>query len=220
MTQYSYLNIIRYEMVGKMKGSMRHKLITPQPLLTRRVFILLSLMLLAMFSGCVVKEELDDTYNQAHLGLNQWSLLEQDNGSYVLDFDVGYLIGLIDEEGIQEIKWRFELITKDREFISFSEEQMRESSPEKNAIFVEGRRVRRLELATILSDGETYILWFTLQYRDGILHEQLFPLVAGEEGGNPSWIEELLDESIDDTSQLGNSGIGETTEDAEVMEIE
>ena len=207
-------------MVGKMKGSMRHKLITPQPLLTRRVFILLSLIFLAMFSGCVVKEELDDTYNQAHLGLNQWSLLEQDNGSYVLDFDVGYLIGLIDEEGIQEIKWRFELITKDREFISFSEEQMRESSPEKNAIFVEGRRVRRLELATILSDGETYILWFTLQYRDGILHEQLFPLVAGEEGGNPSWIEELLDESIDDTSQLGNSGIGETTEDAEVMEIE
>jgi hypothetical protein len=203
-----------------MKCSMRQKLITPQPLLTRRVFILLSLIFLAMFSGCVVKEELDDTYNQAHLGLNQWSLLEQDNGSYVLDFDVGYLIGLIDEEGIQEIKWRFELITKDREIVSFNEEQMREPSPDKKAIFVEGRRVRKLELATILSEGEAYILWFTLHYKDGILHEQLFPLVAGEEGGNPSWIEELLDESIDETSQLANTSIGETIEDTDVMEIE
>ena len=55
------------------------------------------------------KEELDDTYNQAHLGLNEWSLKQEESGSYRLDFDVGYLIGLVDEEGIQGISWTYEL---------------------------------------------------------------------------------------------------------------
>ena len=173
-------------------------------LLTLRFVIFFSLATLTF--GCVVKEELDSTYNQAHLGLNEWSLIQDETGSYNLSFDAGYLIGLIDEEGIQQINWTFELVNRDREIISFSSEQMREASPEKTAIFVEGKRTRDVELMTLLNGGETYILWFTLSYRDDILHEQLFPLVAGESGGDPSWIQDLIGEDTDDLSNLSNSG--------------
>ena len=176
-----------------------------------------ALLVSLIFSGCVVKEELDDTYNQAHLGLNQWSLIQQEDRSYVLEFDAGYLIGLIDEEGVKAISWRYELITKDQEIISYKQEVMRESSPEKTAIFVEGRRVRQQDLATILSEGETYILWFTLQYEDDILHEQLFPLIAGEEGGDPTWISELLGEDVEDLSDNSNMGNIETSEDTDLI---
>ena len=59
---------------------------------------------------------------------------------------------------------------------------------------------------TLLSEGETYILWFTLRYRDEILHEQLFPVIAGGEGGDPNWISELIGEEAGDVSNLANSG--------------
>ena len=167
-------------------------------------WFLFTLISILLFSACVVKEELDNTYNQAHLGLNQWSLLEQEDRSYQLVFDAGYLIGLSDKEGVSSIEWTYELITVDRELLSYTQEQMRDASPEKDAIFVEGRRVRTVELDTLLNSGETYILWFTLSYRDEILHEQLFPLVAGEEGGNPNWIAELLGETFEDPDQLIN----------------
>lgn len=173
-------------------------------LLTLRFVMIFSLATLTF--GCVVKEELDSTYNQAHLGLNEWSLIQDETGSYKLSFDAGYLIGLVDEEGIQQINWTFELVNRDREIISYSSEQMREPSPEKTAIFVEGKRTRDVELMTLLNGGETYILWFTLKYRDDILHEQLFPLVAGESGGDPNWIQDLIGEDIDDLSNLSNTG--------------
>ena len=165
-------------------------------------FILTLLSTLSI--GCVVKEELDNTYNQAHLGLNQWSLLEQEDRSYKLVFDAGYLIGLSDSEGVSKIEWTYELITTNREIVSYTQEEMRDSSPEKDAIFVEGRRVRTVDIDTLLNPGDTYILWFTLKYRDDILHEQLFPLIAGEEGGNPNWIAELLGETFEDPEQALN----------------
>lgn len=178
-------------------------------LLMRRLKLLTLSIGLSVCLGCVVKEELDNTYNQAHLGLNSWSLLMEESGSYQLTFDAGYLIGLVDEEGVQSIEWSFELVNRDREIISYTVEQMREASPDKTSIFVEGKRTRELELMTLLSEGETYILWFTLRYRDEILHEQLFPLVAGEEGGDPNWIRELLGNQIDEVSTLANSGSAE-----------
>lgn len=147
-------------------------------------------------TSCVVKEDLNNTYNQAHLGLNEWSLKIAESGGYTLAFDAGYLIGLIDDEGIQSISWTYELMTKEQEVIAFHLEEMRPPSLDKTEIFVEGRRGRVLETNQYLSEGQTYILWFTLRYRDEILHEQLFALVAGEEGGNPNWIEELIGEQV------------------------
>ena len=185
--------------------------------------ILLPLIIINFSMGCVVKEEINDTYNQAHLGLNEWSLMRSDGGSYILDFDVGYLIGLVDEDGIGVITWTFELVNHDREIIGYQQEEMREASPEKNAIFVEGSRSRSLDLTTLLAEGETYILWFTLRYNEEILHEQLFPLIAGEEGGDPTWINDLIGEDADDLNMLTNNSDDNSegqTEDLATMEEE
>lgn len=182
----------------------------------------IGLLCLFLCSACVVKEELDDTYNQAHLGLNQWSLIEQEDRSYLLDFDVGYLIGLADSEGVSAINWSFELITPEQEILSYVQEEMRASSPEKDAIFVEGRRIRSVPIDTLLYAGETYVLWFTLRYREEILHEQLFALVAGEEGGNPNWIQEFIEETLEDPDQvsmLSDSTTGNVNEIGTETEI-
>ena len=102
---------------------------------------LISLITLSVtLSGCVVKEELDNTYNQAHLGLNQWDLKATERGSYTLNFNVGYLIGLVDDEGVKEINWRYELVTRDLEVLGSFSEEMREATSNKEQIFVEGRR--------------------------------------------------------------------------------
>jgi hypothetical protein len=180
-------------------------------------------------NGCVVKEELNDTYNQAHLGMNQWSLLSDSTGSYRLEFDAGYLVGLVDEEGVDAIFWRYELMTTDEELIALNQEEMRPASLERTQVFVEGRRQRELELNTLLREGDTYILWFTLYYNEEILHEQLFPITAGEEGSDPYWLEELIGERLGDDvtpSDLNagesESGTEDTLEDTleEVEEVE
>ena len=155
---------------------------------------LVALLTSVITVGCVVKEELDDTYNQAHLGLNEWSLLPDVSGAYQLSFDAGYLIGLVDQDGVDAITWTYELMNRDQEVYAFTSEEMRAASPEKTQIFVEGKRERVLNSASRLQDGETYILWFTLEYKGDILHEQLFPLIAGQQGGNPNWIDEFIEE--------------------------
>lgn len=185
----------------------------------------LTLMLSAfLFSGCVVKEELNDTYNQAHLGINEWSLLQTDS-TYLLKLDIGYLIGLIDEEGVKAIEWRYELMTVDEEVLANNLEEMRSPSPEKKQVFVEGRRERELSVATQLTEGETYVLWFTLFYQGEILHEQLFAVVAGEEGGDPNWLEELIGERLGDNvdpsdltiQEMGNEESGDLPSDMTEM---
>lgn len=183
------------------------------PLSLRFALGLSALSLLPVISGCVVKEELDDTYNQAHLGLNEWELKLTDNGLYALSFEAGYLIGLIDDEGVEAINWRYELITRDREPLGSFSEEMRPASPDRVQVFVEGKRSRVLELSSLLSEGETYVLWFTLYYEDEILHEQLFPVVAGGEGGDPYWIEELVGDRLgDDSSDLIEGADGSESE--------
>jgi hypothetical protein len=61
-----------------------------------------------MIPGCIVKEQLGTEYNQAHLGLVKWSLLYNDTDEFEqyweLNFKAGYLVGLEDLEGIQEIR--------------------------------------------------------------------------------------------------------------------
>ena len=170
-------------------------------------YVLTLSLSLSAFSGCVVKEELNDTYNQAHLGLNQWELKPSEEGGYMFSFDAGYLLGLVDDAGIEAIRWSYKLITRDQELLGSFEEEMREPSPEKTQIFVEGRRSRSLEIPPLLTEGETYVVWFTLYYKEEILHEQLFPVVAGAEGGDPRWIEELIGERLGE-EELNSLGLG------------
>lgn len=187
------------------KGKRVVKHVTPRvsrPLTTSPILALFTTLLFTtlLLTGCVVKEELNDTYNQAHLGLNEWSLLntETETGAYELKLDIGYLIGLVDDEGIDAIEWTYELMTTDQEVLASNSEEMRAPSLEKRQVFVEGKRKRELAVPVPLSEGVTYVLWFTLYYEDEILHEQLFPIIAGEEGGDPGWLAELIGERLGD----------------------
>ena len=87
------------------------------------------------------------------------------------------------------------------------------TTPEKTQIFVEGRRQRTLEVNSLLRDGDTYILWFTLYYNEEILHERLFAVTAGEEGGDPNWLENLIGEQIDDEIMPSELNSGASTSD-------
>jgi len=159
-------------------------------LFTLPVIGLLSLM---GVTGCVVKEELGGVYNQARLGLNQWSLSSAEEPR-LLVFNLGYLIGLEDAEGVGEFTWRYELMTPRKELIASHEELMREPQPEKVQVFVQGQRQRSLELPRAIEEGERVVLWFTLLYRGERFHEQLFALEGGAEGGSLDWLREWIEQ--------------------------
>ena len=126
--------------------------------------------------------------------LEEWSL-ELKASRATLDFRFGYLIGLQDPDTIQAINWRYRLVTKDELELARFEEEMRAASPEKTQLFVQGDRSRKLEIDTPLEPGAVYVLWFELDYKGERLHEILFPVIAGESGGDPDWAE-IYEESI------------------------
>ena len=158
----------------------------------RRLALALTLTLATLLTSCVVKENLSDVYNQARLGLNQWSLTAG-GPEETLKFDLGYLIGLVDEASIDAVTWRYDLMTPRRELLARHEEEMRPADPDKRQVFVQGRRPRELAVPHPLTAGQRVVLWFTLFYRGEVLHEQLFALDAGGEGGDPNWINEWID---------------------------
>ena len=175
-----------------------HRLQPPARLQARlqaRLFtIALALTLASLLTSCVVKENLSDVYNQARLGLNQWSLTAGGREE-TLKFDLGYLIGLVDKNTIDAVSWRYELMTPRRELLARHEEEMRPPDATKTQVFVQGRRLRELAVPRPLTEGQRVVLWFTLLYRGEVLHEQLFGLDAGREGGDPNWINEWIDSS-------------------------
>lgn len=143
--------------------------------------------------GCVVKEELGGVYNQARFGLNHWELSAGQSPDSLL-FNLGYLIGLEDREGVGDFTWRYELMTPRQELIASHEELMREGDMTKKSLFVQGQRQRTLELPRSLEEGKRYVLWFTLFYKGERFHEQLFALESGAEGGSLNWLEEWIQE--------------------------
>ncbi|MEE2643296.1 MAG: hypothetical protein VYD19_00050 [Myxococcota bacterium] len=156
----------------------------------------LALTILLTFSstGCVVKDDPDRQFDLFYSGLEEWSL-ELKERRATLDFRFGYLIGLQDPDTIQAITWRYRLVTKDELELARFEEEMRAASPDKTQLFVQGDRSRQLEIDTPLEPGVVYVLWFELDYKGERLHETLFPVIAGESGGDPDWAE-IYEESI------------------------
>ena len=96
---------------------------------------------------------------------------------------------------------------------------MRQASEGKTLEFVQGTRIRALETAQRLIDGERYVLWFVLNYRGEILHEQLFSVTAGEVGGDPSWIETLTGGSTFNVSELPDASQRSATIDSIALDI-
>ena len=154
------------------------------------VFSLLLTLMVGM-SGCVVKSELGGVYNQGRLGLERWALSTAE-APEELSFNVGYLIGIEDQEGIGALSWRYELMTPRKEVIASFEEEMRAAEPNKQSVFVQGVRARTLTLPSRLPEGERLVLWFTLTYKDELFHEQLFAVQSGAEGADPTWLEDWI----------------------------
>ena len=162
---------------------------------------MMCLFLMGIGMGCVVEEDLSSTYNQAHIGLNQWTFEVNPQGSRIT-FNLGYLIGMNDPDGIESIDWSYRLVdSSQREYAQFSEE-MRKAELTKKQVFVQGNRDRVLDVPYTLTVGERYILWFTLSYRGEILKEKLFSIEAGNEGGDPTWVNDLPGANNIDTTTL------------------
>jgi hypothetical protein len=145
--------------------------------------------------ACVVKEDLKD-FEKIYTGLNFWQLKTNQNQEWQLDFNLGYLIGLKDDAGIDQIRWRYELINLRKNQLFVKEEEMRPADPKRTQIFVNGTRSRKDIIAYPLQTGDRYVLWFKFLYRDQIIHEALYELVAGEKGENRNWVDEIL-ENVD-----------------------
>lgn len=178
--------------------------------------LLLVLVIILASHACVVKEELDDTYKQAHIGLNQWSL-KFDNAAdkYYLNFELGYLIGLNDKNGIQDIDWRYQLVTVNQELLAEVSEVMREASVDRTQVFVQGARSRELPINRPLQANQSYVMWVVLTYNDEILKEKLFEIKAGSEGGDPTWIDEIPGGQ----SVLMQTGAGDSLEDTDDQDL-
>ena len=146
-------------------------------------------------SACVVKEDPNRQYGLFYSGLEDWSFRLEGRDEGILDFRFGYLVGLQDPEMISAIEWRYRLVDREEWELASQEEEMRAASPDQKQLFVQGDRSRSLEIYAPIEEGETYILWFEISYEGELLHEVLFPVIAGEEGGDPDWAE-IYEESI------------------------
>lgn len=141
----------------------------------------LSLIALAspvFFGGCVVQDELDDDIREVIPTMKFASLSARPNGAGQLDFTFHYALGIRDPEGVDQIDWRYRLMTREQAVLAAHAQQMRKADLDKVEVLVEGDRTRKLTVSGGLRDGETYILWVTMYYRDEIFEELLTRLVA------------------------------------------
>ena len=145
--------------------------------------------------ACVVKEDLKD-FEKIYTGLNFWQLKLNQNQEWQLDFNLGYLIGLKDETGIDQIRWEYQLINLRKNQLFLKEEEMRPADLKRTQIFVNGTRSRKEVIAFPLQTGDQYVLWFKFTYRSQVIHEVLYELKAGEKGENRDWVNEIL-ENVD-----------------------
>lgn len=133
---------------------------------------LLALAVLA--PGCVIDDDYEDGLIELRPSMKEAELTVGPGGAGALDFTFHYEFGVVDAEGIPEVRWRYSLMTKDRVVLAEVEEQMRKPEAEGvTQILVQGDRTRTLEVPAGLNRGATYILWVETYYRDEVLAELL-----------------------------------------------
>lgn len=139
--------------------------------------LILSALCLGL-GGCGVDDFADDGVEDGfreslHL-LTAADLEAEADGSGALTFEYRYGLGIKDDEGIDEVRWVYRLVSAEGEVLAEVEQQMREPQLEKTEILVEGRRSRTLEIEPgRLSPGGEYVLWFDLSYRGERIGEHL-----------------------------------------------
>ena len=105
--------------------------------------------------------------------VSQASLVVPPTGDGYIDFTFEYLLGLVDDDGIQEVMWRYELVDANRTSFGAVVEPMREFlDSESSPLFVEGTRQRRLALESRqLQREKTYVLWIQVMYRETSIYD-------------------------------------------------
>ena len=138
-----------------------------------------------LLGGCAIKDEVEDGLWEIRSKVSRAELNLMGSEGPEVDFTFEYLLGLVDEEGIAEVNWRYALLKPDGEGdgveLASEEQVMRQSQEASTEIFVQGERPRKLKLADIdLSDELTYVLRISVFYRNTTLTEVLVPLQAGQ----------------------------------------
>ncbi|MEZ4467699.1 MAG: hypothetical protein R3F60_02545 [bacterium] len=143
--------------------------------------ISLAVALLVSAGGCVVKDELEDGIREVLPTLRSTTYTRNADGSGQVDFTLNYLLGIVDEAGIEEVRWEYAVITPAREIIAVEEQEMRKAQPEKTQVLVQGDRSRSLAVppGLLRSDG-TYVLSVALFYRGELFGEKYKKLIEGE----------------------------------------
>ncbi len=132
-------------------------------------------------TACVVKDEATDGTIEMRSAVTQALLTVAPDGSGHLDFTYAYLLGIVDDEGIDVVEWRFVLIDADRLEYAETVQPLREAELEQVRILVEGERERTLQCdAGQLASDQTYVLWITVHYGEEVLQEKFLAVRAGE----------------------------------------
>ena len=135
----------------------------------------------ALLGGCIVKDELKDGIREVLPTMKSVTFAQAADGSGRVDFTFNYLLGIVDEEGIDEVRWEYSVITPAREILAIEEQPMRKAEPEKTQVLVQGDRSRTLELPPgTLRPGGRYVLSVALFYEGELFGEKYKKLVDGE----------------------------------------
>ena len=150
------------------------------------------------FWGCAVDSGLEDGTWQVSGKVSEASLTVMPDGTGHVDFVFEYLLGLVDDEGIEAVTWSYALTDTSRQSFGETVEPMRETKPnESSPLFVEGTRNRRLPIErNVLERIRTYVLWIKVYYRDETLYELLVPVASDVPHVDEAPIEELRQFSI------------------------
>ena len=146
---------------------------------------LLALIGLFSLSACAIKDEVDDGLWEIRAKVSRAELTITDASNGTVDFTFVYLLGLVDDEGVTGVEWRYALVDPDRDEgdreLASTTQLMRQPQEEAREIFVQGERPRELVIEnTPLDPVKTYVLWIEVLYRDATLTEVLIPIKSGE----------------------------------------
>lgn len=142
--------------------------------------LILAVLIALGLPGCVIKDERRDGIREVLPTVKEVTYTLNADGSGEVVFTFNYLLGIVDEEGIDEVRWEYAIITPQREILALEEQAMRDAQPDKTEILVHGDRTRTLTIGGGLRADQDYVLSIALFYEDELFGEKYMRLAEGE----------------------------------------
>jgi len=150
-----------------------------------------SILIGVSLTACVIQDEVKDGLWEMRTKVSTATLMVEGDRTGTLDFTFEYLLGLVDDQGIEEVQWAYRLVDPDGQDLVSETEVMRQAQLDEKEVFVQGERPRQLTVESpVLTAEATYVLWITVRYREQILAELLVPVSQG----TPHLDEDLTDD--------------------------